>query len=96
MMQVKVMEPREAAGPGVPGVLGVLGVRRGGRGPAAATGRAARRLLLCAVALGALTACQRRSEVPTPDNRSTQPEVPASSPMPQPSLPPASAASSMP
>ncbi|MDL5033822.1 hypothetical protein QRD43_18065 [Pelomonas sp. APW6] len=89
MMQVKVNELGAAPGqpPGVPA--------KGKTCPPSTAARPARVLIVCALAVASLSACQRRSEVPAPDNRSVQPDLPASSPMPQPTVP-ASGASATP
>ncbi len=92
MMQVKVNE--QGAAPGQP--PGVT--TKGKTCPPPLAVRSARVLLVCGLAvasLSSLSACQRRSEVPAPDSRSVQPDLPASSPMPQPTVP-ASGASATP
>ena len=90
MMQVKVNE--QGAAPGQPAGMPANGKTC----PSSRAARAARVLIVCGLAVASLSACQRRSEVPAPDSRSVQPDLPASSPpMPQPTVP-ASGASATP
>lgn len=89
MMQVKVIE-QGAAPVQPPGAVG-----KGKTWPRPARAAPTRALALCVLAVVTLSACQRRSEVPAPDSRTVQPDLPASSPMPQPTVP-ASGASAVP